>query len=166
MEKTISQTNDSAVIGGTFDVFHLGHQEYIKYSFQNASKIYIFLSKDDYIKHAKNYQIEPYQQREQKIRNFIQANSFSNEFTIFPLNSLDQIREFCIQNDISKTITSEDYVFLFNDINEKRKKLGKFEMNVIVKPRFEKIIPNLCSTIYHTLETSDPRSLGFPVLSF
>ncbi len=167
-DETMKNLNDenSAIIGGTFDAFHIGHQEYIRYTFQHANKVFIFLSTNQFAEKLKCYYVEPYQVRKAKITKFIKANSFANDFIIIPLQSSAQVVKFCLNHDITKTVVSEEYAYLFQKINQKREKSQKPTIQIDIKPRAKQFIPELCSTLYHTFELSDLRALGIPKLAF
>jgi pantetheine-phosphate adenylyltransferase len=165
MDETQYNYNDTAIIGGTFNEFHIGHQEYVKHALRNASYIFLFLTTDSYAQKLKNYTVKPYEERKEKIIQFLLRNNFNTPYEIISLDSSEQLIDFCLIQDISKAFVIDEYISLFDNINSIRKLQNKNVIEIKRRPRFKIIFPELCSTFYHTLEASDPKALGFPVLA-
>ncbi|RMD93062.1 MAG: hypothetical protein D6814_16120, partial [Calditrichaeota bacterium] len=80
-----------ATIGGTFDVLHSGHREYIQIAFKYAEKVIIYLSTDSFAEKIKKYHITPYRLREKKLREYLAKIYAPSRYVVRPLDNLDQI---------------------------------------------------------------------------
>ena len=77
------------VCGGTFDHFHRGHREFLRYILSISKKVLIGLTTDKYVK-AKNSSewIDAYQLRKQKIMEFLDQEKASNIVQIEPIDDI------------------------------------------------------------------------------
>jgi len=71
------------VCGGTFDHFHRGHKEFLRYILSISRKVLIGLTTDKYVKAKNNSKwVEDYQLRKQKIMEFLESkyNQQTNKY--------------------------------------------------------------------------------------
>ena len=131
-QNKIVKMQNVVLIGGTFDTLHKGHKEYIKRAFEKADKVFIQLSSDNYAASlGKKYKVKSYYQRATKLRSYIFKN-FNKDFRIVKLNSLQELENFCIQNDeINTVLAINEYLELFEKYNELRIKNNKPKLNIL-----------------------------------
>lgn len=140
MDRRNGEVEHIATIGGTFDVLHLGHKEYIRLAFENADRVLIFVTSDDYSDHDKLYSVRPYSFRVQQVISFVRDIGCENRCEIRCLNSLQQLEiDFIEVDDLRKNIkmaiVSPEYYNLFLRINYLREQLGMRSFLILVKPR-------------------------------
>lgn len=75
-----------AILGGTFDRFHLGHQSLIKTAFEQSEKVTIGITTAELIKakHLSN-KIEDYLTRENSIKKYLKEKQFLKRSSLIPL---------------------------------------------------------------------------------
>lgn len=76
-----------AAVGGTFDHFHAGHQQLLTTAFAVADKVAIGITLPQLTEHKTfSNLIEPYQNRENNVLQFLDQAHFSGRYEIFPLS--------------------------------------------------------------------------------
>src|SRR5258708_1199528 len=122
-----------AIVGGTFDRFHLGHQKLLTSAFAQSEKVTIGIATDELIKDKSLATlIEAYETRNQSVSNFLSEQKFANRFEIIPIydiygNSLtDTTIDAIFVTDTTKTNALK--------INEKRKEKGFAPLEIITVP--------------------------------
>ena len=139
------------LIGGTFDALHKGHQDYIKFAFDLADEVCIFISSDKMALILKPYGVLSYNSRKEKVIKFI--NDYLHRklreiilklilkirkrkrLEIKQLNSENELEKYCLENEISLVIVSPEYYELFKKINEERTNHGLEWFYILVKER-------------------------------
>ena len=125
----------TAIIGGTFDAMHKGHQEYVKLAFKFAEKVYILLTSDDYANTCKQYDVKSYKIRRNRLTEFIKEHEFKGKYSIIKMDSQKTLIGFCLTHEISLALIVPEYYLLFERINRLREleKLPPFL--ILVKQR-------------------------------
>ena len=59
------------VLGGTFDILHVGHIKLLNTAILNSNNLYIGITSDKYAKLIKNHEVNPFSQRREKVINFM-----------------------------------------------------------------------------------------------
>lgn len=125
----------TAIIGGTFNALHQGHQEYIKLAFDFADKIYILLTTDDYARNFKSYDIHPFQYRKRRIVQYLNQNSICKGYSIYPMDSERYLISFCLEHNITMAIIIPENYSLFEKINRLRETENKPSILILIKQR-------------------------------
>src|SRR6266576_1791654 len=78
-----------AIVGGTFDRFHVGHRKLLTEAFENSEKVTIGIATDALF-HNKSFVqlIEDYKDREQSVLQFLSDNSFKDRSEIIPIHGI------------------------------------------------------------------------------
>lgn len=76
-----------AVLGGTFDHFHLGHQAFITAACTSSAKLTLGLTQTPVRNKKLSHLIEPYSKRHQSIMKFVHDHRYSN-IDIIPINDI------------------------------------------------------------------------------
>ncbi|HSA83412.1 MAG TPA: pantetheine-phosphate adenylyltransferase [Patescibacteria group bacterium] len=119
-----------AVVGGTFDHFHLGHEKLLATAIAQSDELMIGIATDDLFAHKTlAEQIEPYEVREKHVKEFITKHQAERKTTIMPIsdifgNTLDE-------SAIEAIFVTEENIPNVHKINEKRQEIGFPELNVI-----------------------------------
>ena len=121
----------NAILGGTFDHFHLGHKHFIDKAFKESEKVIIGLTASKLTKDKLlSSIIENYQARETTLKKYLEKKGFLKRTKITPLNDI---------YGISLTKKNIDSIFVTDigyknaeKINERRKKM-QFPLLKIVK---------------------------------
>ncbi len=125
----------TAIIGGTFNAMHQGHQDYIKLAFEFADEVFILLTTDKYAKSCKKYPVSPYEIRKSCLENYIHAVNGSKPYHIFEMISECTLIRFCTEREITMAIIIPEYYPLFQKINHLREDEGKLPLVLIIKER-------------------------------
>ena len=77
------------VCGGTFDHFHKGHREFLRYGLSIGKKLLLGLTTDKYIRHKKlNNSIESYEKRKDSIEKFLKSEKALERVEIEPIEDI------------------------------------------------------------------------------
>lgn len=122
-------------LGGTFDVLHKGHKEYIRMGFAYAEYALIYVLSDNYARNLKKYHVRSYDSRVKRLCNFLEkAGITTNQYEIRGINSLSHLERELVNENITVSIVVPEYLDLFHDINQKRL-LNKKDSIVVVRKK-------------------------------
>jgi len=123
--------------GGTFDTLHAGHQEYIRTVFEYAGRVLLYVSSDKYAKAKKVYEVRPYHLRVKRLEKFIinKLGITRDRYEIRQLNTLAQIKNDFLNEDIHIALIVPEYYALLRRINKERMDHGKKGILILVKER-------------------------------
>lgn len=121
-----------AIIGGTFDVLHEGHKDYIKLAFDFADTVYIMLTSDNYS--FKSYKIKPFIKRLDALVAFLEEKCY-RFYQIFKMSNHRFLCDFCLKNEITLAIVIPEYYYLMESINDLRIKNNLKPFYILVKRR-------------------------------
>ncbi|MFQ5651841.1 MAG: adenylyltransferase/cytidyltransferase family protein, partial [bacterium] len=129
-----------ASIGGTFDAFHSGHQDYIRVAFDYAHHVLIYVTANSLVRNTKDYDVLPYQERVARVQEFVNELGYTNRAEIRPLNTFADLKYDFIENKdispkISLAIVVPEYYRFFRGINRQRMKRGLPCIHLLVKER-------------------------------
>ncbi len=121
------------LLGGTFDHFHKGHEEFIKFALSLSKELVIGLTSDEYTKIFKGEYLENYDKRKKTLEEFIKGEDAVDRVNILKINdvygpSISAEHEFDALIIVEKT--KKGAVTL----NLKRRELGFLPLDVIVSP--------------------------------
>lgn len=130
-----------ATIGGTFDTLHQGHKDYIQLTFEFAHYVIIYIKTDAYVNGKKSYQVRPYQERHEKLAEFVKQIGCQTKCEIRPHGNADDfvsdyLKEFTRHDVLYMAMVSPEYYEKFFAINRLRESKGMSSILLIVKPRF------------------------------
>jgi pantetheine-phosphate adenylyltransferase len=129
-----------ATIGGTFDVLHIGHKEYIRLAFEYADRVLIYVNSDEYTNGKKHYSVRSFEYRVERLKDFIREIGCENRYEIHCLHKLEQLEIDYLETDglgnkIYMAIVSPDYYDFFLNINHIREARGMKSFLILVKLR-------------------------------
>jgi pantetheine-phosphate adenylyltransferase len=119
-------------LGGTFDPFHKGHEVLIKKAFHAAGQdgfVFIGITSDRRAKQKGD--IHPFLERKQVIEQFLSKEEINRKYSIQQLE--DQFGP-SIEGDFDAIVVSQETKSTAEEINKKRKNLGKKPLQIIVIP--------------------------------
>lgn len=126
-------TYHHAIIGGTFDHFHKGHQALLMKAFEVAEKVSIGITLPEmYQDKTLADFIEEYDLREKAIKDFIKEHAFETRTSIVPLTS--SYGSSLTDSTIDAIIVSPNTTTIAEKINEERVSSGLPKMEVITVP--------------------------------
>jgi len=121
---------ETVAIGGTFDLFHSGHQALIVKAFEVGNHVLIGLCSDAFLKKMrKPHTIASYAQRLEELKSFLRKNGFLEMAEIIPLD--DAYGVTLSDKRIDAIVVSEETEPRANEINEKRKSLGMSPLPIV-----------------------------------
>ncbi|MBI2033415.1 MAG: pantetheine-phosphate adenylyltransferase [Candidatus Levybacteria bacterium] len=77
---------DFVVSGGTFDYFHKGHEDFLRYQFRISRHVLIGLTSDGYAQ-RKDKRIQSYIQRKEALEAFLKKEKVTKRISLLPINS-------------------------------------------------------------------------------
>jgi pantetheine-phosphate adenylyltransferase len=119
-------------VGGTFNVIHKGHKLLIEKAIETAGLnglIYIGLARGNLVKNKNN--IKSYSERKKSLENLLNQKKFLKKTIIVPI---DNKYGLTLKEDYNAIVVSPETKKIADEINQKRKHLGKQEMEIICIP--------------------------------
>lgn len=113
-------------VGGTFDILHKGHQALLKKAFE-LGEVTIGLSSDKFAKKLKRKILNNFKERKRNLEEFLRSN-FGKEAKIV---KIEDIFGETLKKDFDYLVVSEETFKNACQINKKRKKLGKKEIEIV-----------------------------------
>lgn len=126
-------TYEKAVVGGTFDHFHLGHQKLIDTAFEQAQKVTIGLTRPVmYQKKLLADLIQEYEVREERLEAYLQEKGYQGRVVVMPIEDIygNTLQEASIE----AIFVTEENVPNVERINAKRTEIGFPEIKSILVP--------------------------------
>lgn len=129
-----------ATIGGTFDTLHAGHKEYIRLAFEFVERVWIYVSTDEHANSRKRYVVQPYEDRVEKLEEYLDQNVESSRYQIRRLRNMDELqRDYLetpeLRENLFLAVVSPEYYDFFQDLNGKREARGLHSFLTLVKRR-------------------------------
>jgi len=123
------------ICGGTFDLFHAGHKDFLRFVLSKGKKVIIGITSDEYVKENKLDVMEPFEKRKNTVKNFLIEQNSSDNAQLLKINDLygPTLDPKLSADALIVSKDSEKGAFL---INSKRKELGLPEFLVIVSPLY------------------------------
>jgi pantetheine-phosphate adenylyltransferase len=75
-----------AVLGGTFDKFHRGHEKFLRVALKRSGKLLICITSDEYAAVTKVHPVEPYCVRWQRVRAFVDGSGYADRAELVRIN--------------------------------------------------------------------------------
>ena len=121
---------ETVAMGGTFDLFHSGHQALIVKAFEVGNHVLIGLCSDAFLKKMrKPHTIASYAQRLEELKSFLRKNGFLEMAEIIPLD--DAYGVTLSDKRIDAIVVSNETEPRAREINEKRKSLGMPHLPIV-----------------------------------
>ncbi len=128
------QKYNLVVCGATFDHFHDGHKEFIRFALDQGKKVLLGLTSDAFGKEKRQEtEIEPYQSRKSSVINYLREQRAEENVEILPIDTIfipPQWESLPIQ----AIIVSKDSLAGAKMINHKRKTEGKQPLEMVECP--------------------------------
>lgn len=122
-----------AIIGGTFDHFHVGHKAMLEKAFSTAEKVSIGITTPEmYRNKALTSQIEPQEVREQVLKNFLEKNNWLSRTVIIPISS--KYGSTLTDPTIDAIIVSPETEKVAQEIQSERVQKGLSKLEIITVP--------------------------------
>jgi len=121
---------ETVAMGGTFDLFHSGHQALIVKAFEVGDHVLIGLCSDAFLKKMrKPHTIASYAQRLEELKSFLRKNGFLERAEIIPLD--DAYGVTLSDTRIEAIVVSKETEPRAREINEKRKSIGMSPLPIV-----------------------------------
>ncbi len=122
------------VCGGTFDTFHKGHANFLRFILASSNKIILGLTTEKYVRSKKlSNSIESYSERKNSIEEFFKKENASGRLEIEPIDNLFIPKKWERLN-IDAIAVSENTRKGAEIINQDREKRGLSQLKIIVAP--------------------------------
>jgi pantetheine-phosphate adenylyltransferase len=127
------QTFNHAIIGGTFDHFHRGHEAMLQKAFGISEKVSIGITTlQMYQDKALINQIEPFEIREQSLKSFLKKNGWLTRAVILPINN--KYGSTLTDPTIDAIVVSPETEKTAYEIQTERVKKGLSPIEIVVVP--------------------------------
>ncbi len=119
-------------LGGTFDHFHKGHMKLIDRAFKERYHVIIGVTTDSFAKKLGKADIEPFELRIKKIREYIERKYLGKSFSIIPLN--DPFGPIIEDNEIVALVVSPETLARGLEACEIRERKGLNHLDLYIVP--------------------------------
>jgi len=119
-------------VGGTFNKLHKGHKFLLNKAFESAGAngvVYIGLARGTLVKNKKN--IKPFSERKKTLKNFLHRKKFLRQAKIVPIYKKYGLT---LIEDYDAIVVSPETVKIAEEINFKRKQMGRQQLKIIKIP--------------------------------
>jgi len=108
-------------VGGTFNTFHPGHEDYLRFATTLADSIHIFIATDRYAAQRKRYNPRLLRNRRRTVANFLNKIGCGNRVEIDPLRDISDIQKYVIETrKLDIVVAERAYVSWFAEWNDER----------------------------------------------
>ncbi len=122
-----------AIIGGTFDHFHVGHEAMLRKAFDAAEKVSIGITTPQmYQGKSLVHQIESFETREQALKNFLEKNSWLSRTVLIPITS--KYGSTLTDPTIEAIVVSPETEKIAHEIQNERVQKGLSSMEIVTVP--------------------------------
>lgn len=121
------------VCGGTFDLLHKGHREFLRFAFSKGEKVIIGLTSDKFVQNKKEG-IELYKARKVRLETFLKKEQLKKRAEIIPINNVfgpTLLPSFRAEAIVVSKETKKGAGF----INLKRQELGLSPLYILISPQ-------------------------------
>ena len=120
-------------MGGTFDVFHIGHEALIRGALDVSEHVLIGLTTDERAgKGRTGFVVTPYAHRKNRLAEWLRFEGVDKRVEIVPLN--DDWGPVALGEDFEGIIVSEETEGMARALNQVRKERGVDKLDVIIVP--------------------------------
>ena len=120
-------------MGGTFDVFHIGHETLIQRALDVSEHVLIGLTTDEKAgKDRPEFVVTPYADRKNRLAEWLRSEGVDKRVELVPLN--DDWGPAALGEDFEGIIVSEETEGMAGALNQVRKEKGVDKLEVIVVP--------------------------------
>jgi pantetheine-phosphate adenylyltransferase len=119
-----------AVVGGTFDRFHAGHQRIITTAFEIAESVAIGLTSDGFADRFRTLETLPYEKRKKYVEEY--AGKFNKPYSVVEIS--DNYGVATVDPEIDCIVVSEETLLRAEEINAIRFKKRIPKMTIVVIP--------------------------------
>ena len=120
-------------MGGTFDVFHLGHEALIRRALDVSEHVLIGLTTDERADRGRSgFVVTPYAHRKNRLEEWLRSEGVEKRVEIVPLN--DDWGPAALGEDFEGIIVSEETEGMARVLNQVRKERGVDKLEVIIVP--------------------------------
>lgn len=120
---------ERVVVGGTFDVIHMGHNVLLKKAFNLSKFVSIGLTTDAYAKKIKSYPVISYRKRKRLLEDFLKRKGWIKRCEIIPIT--DPYGIATSSEDIAAIIVSEETFGRAREINAIRRRKRLYPLDII-----------------------------------
>ena len=122
------------VCGGTFDHFHKGHREFLRYALSMSDKLLVGLTSDNYVKAKDKFDcVEEFRTRINSLENFFIHEKVSDRVSIERIDDIF-IPKIWENLPIEAIVVSKNTVYGAEKINLKRKEQRKYPLKIKISP--------------------------------
>lgn len=121
------------VCGGTFDHFHKGHREFLRYALSITERLLVGLTSNKYIK-SKDYNeaIEDFEIRKSQLINFFTQEKATGKISVESIDDIF-IPKAWEHLPIEAIVVNKNTVSSANKINSKRNEQGNYPLNIEIE---------------------------------
>lgn len=119
--------------GATFDLFHKGHREFLRFALLHGDHLLLGLTSDTYVLQKKPTVVESYEKRKETVEEFLRLEGVSERVEIAPIDSV-YIPKHWEERPIEAMVVTEDSKRGAELVQEKRKNEGKKELEILLFP--------------------------------
>lgn len=121
---------EKAVVGGTFDRFHIGHRRILKTAFETAGSVVIGLTSDEFANRFRSFMAMPYETRKKAVEEY--AKKLGKPYEIVRID--DSYGIATIDPKLDCIVVSEETLLRAEEINAIRFKKNIPKLNMVVIP--------------------------------
>jgi len=124
-----------ATVGGTFNVFHGGHAEYLALALAHARRILVWITSDELAARLKTCPVRPFAIRAESVDGYLRGTTSPVRYEIRPLESELDLEWLVFAEDVDLAVVEPAYLARFKELNLRRERVGVARYDVVLKER-------------------------------
>ncbi len=131
--QSMKRLYQTVALGGTFDVFHKGHEQLLSTAFKLSQRVIIGITSDNFVTTlGKSHPVEPYSKRVRSVRRYLSRHAWSQRGEIHPLN--DPFGPAAERKNLDALIVTLDTLSSGRRLNQTRRKRGLSRVKIQTVP--------------------------------
>lgn len=114
------------LVGGTFDIIHLGHKNLLEAAFERGGYVTVGLVSDRMLRVWKPKVLRPYEERKKALEDFL------TPYNNWEISAIDDPYQMAIEGDFDSLVVSWETAMRGEEINRLRKDAGKNPLELII----------------------------------
>jgi pantetheine-phosphate adenylyltransferase len=131
-EEEVKKIYNKGAIGGTFDLFHVGHEKFLSYAAKVCKKLIVGVTSDDFAKKYKTHQVESFNERVENVKKFLKNFEKETNFEIVKLE--DKYGPAIEDKELEALFVTINTLQSAIEINRIRKEVGLNALEIVILP--------------------------------
>ena len=131
-EEEAKKIYNKGAVGGTFDLFHVGHEKFLSYAAKMCKKLIVGVTSDEFAKKYKTHQVESFNERIENVKKFLKNFEKERDFERVKLE--DKYGPAIEDKELEVIFVTINTLQSAIEINRIRKENGLNALEIVILP--------------------------------